>query len=126
LHEAAIAEAVTCGALERLELVADPDYAAVRQLGAVALDDPPRLVGVLRVHGDPDLAEPVDRERENRMRKIRGDDRRHAVRLEQAADDARFNVRLRAKDDGEVGHDSQLATTALFSVSSLFSVVESF
>ena len=48
LEQAAIAEAVADRLLQRLELVAQPHHLAVLQLGAVALDDALRLLGLAR------------------------------------------------------------------------------
>ena len=70
-------------------------------LVAVAVDDPLGVRGVLRVHRDPQL---VDRQRKRRARHVRRDHRRDPVRLEQAADDVRLDLRRRAEDDDEVGH----------------------
>ena len=65
LEQPAVAEPVGDGLLQRLELVAQPHDLPVRQLRAVALDDAARLVGVVGVHRNPDLAELVDGQRKN-------------------------------------------------------------
>ena len=45
---------------------------------------------------------PLDRQRKDRVRHVGRDHRRHAVRLEQAAHDAGFDVGVRAEDDDRV------------------------
>ena len=106
LDESAIAKPVRRRPLETLELVAQPNHAAVRHLGAVAFDDAPSFVGIFGVDGNPHLAETVDGHGKDRMRQVRPDDGRHAVRLEQPADDARLDVRVRAEDDCEISQRS--------------------
>ena len=104
-EQAAIAEPVADRLLQRLELVAQAHDLPVLQLGAVGVDDPLCLLGVGRVHRDSDVAQPVDRQREDRVRNVRRrDDRHHVVGFEQAADDLRLDVGMRAEDDDEIGH----------------------
>ena len=108
LEQPAVAEAVADRLLQRLELVAQPDDLPARELGAVALDDAPRLVGVVR-------REPTMRTSPSALTvsgntdcgSVRRDDRRHAVRLEQPAHDARLDVGVRAEDDDQVSHERQ-------------------
>ena len=104
LEQPAIAESIVDRVLERVELVADPDDFRARDLGAVALDDSARLVRLVRADRDPDFPELVDVHRKHRMQHRGGDDRAHAVGLEQAAHDARLDVGVRAKDDDQVSH----------------------
>ena len=92
LEQAAIAEAIADRLLQRLELVAQPHDLAVLELGAVALDDALRLVGLAGVDRDAHLGEAVDRHRKDRVRHVGRDHRHDAVGLEQAADDLRFDV----------------------------------
>ena len=102
LEQSAIAEAVADGLLERLELVSQPHQASVGQLAAVTLDDAARLLRVVGMHRQPHLAEPVYRQRKNRMRHVGADDRHHAVRFEQAAHDASLDRRRAAEDDRQI------------------------
>ena len=73
----------------------------------MAIDDAARMVGVIGVHRNPDLADAVDRQREDGMRNIRRHDEQEAVGLEQPAHDARLDVGVRLKDDDEITHEIQ-------------------
>ena len=77
LEQSAVAEAIADGSLQRLEFVAEPDNLAgltAPELGTVALDDAPRLVGVVCMNGDANLAERADGHGEQRLRQVRCDD----------------------------------------------------
>jgi hypothetical protein len=81
-EEAAIVEPIADRLLQRLELVAQAHQLAVLtalQLGAMRVDDPLRVFGLVRVHGEPHFAEAVDRQRKDRVRHVGGDHRHHAV-----------------------------------------------
>ena len=64
-EQPAVAEPVRDGLLQRLELVAQPHELPVGQLRAVAFDDATRVVGVVWMHRNPDLAGTVDGQGKN-------------------------------------------------------------
>ena len=106
LEQPAIAEPVADRLLQRLELVAQPHDVAVPELRPVARDDALRVLRVAGVDPDAHLVETVDRQRKDRVRHVRREDRHDPVRFEQAADDLRFDVRMRPEDDDEVCHSA--------------------
>src|SRR6185369_15960369 len=115
LEQPAILEAVADAPLERLELGAERHDAAAADLVAVALDDPLRRLRVLGADGDaafPGLI--VQRERKRRPRVVAEESRRDIVRLEQAADDARLDLRRGAEDDDQIArpHTASLSAAA--------------
>src|SRR5439155_4896660 len=83
LEQPPVAEAIADRLLQGLELVAQPDKLTAPQFGAVALDNALRLAGVVGMYRDANLAERAHGHREQRLRQVRRDDRRYAVRLEQ-------------------------------------------
>src|SRR5262245_15769503 len=103
LEQPAVAEAIDDRLLERIELVAQAYHLAGFELGAVAVDDPACLAGILGPDGDPYFAELVDVQRKHRVRHGSRQHRHDAVRLEQPAYDARFDIGLRAEDDDWIG-----------------------
>ena len=64
-EQPAVAEPVRDGLLQRLELVAQPHELPVGQLRAMAFDDATRVVGVVWMHRNPDLAGAVDGQGKN-------------------------------------------------------------
>ena len=95
---------VADAALQVRELVTQRNDAAARPSRAVAVDEPPGLLRILRAHGNPDVGVAVHRERKNRPRQARRHQRRDAVAFEQAADDARLDVGRRSEHDGQLIH----------------------
>ncbi len=103
LEQAEVPEAVAGRALQRVELVPQAHDLPGRQLRPMAVDDAARLLDVFLVHGQADVAEAVNRQRKDVPHRAGRHDARHAVRLEQTAHDAGFDVGMRAKDDDEGG-----------------------
>ena len=77
-------------------------------LVAVAVDDLQRALGLVFADRQPQL---VRRERKRRAREIGRHQHFDAVRFEQALDDVGFDLRRRAKDDGQVTHGRAHAST---------------
>ena len=105
LEQTAVAEAVVDRSLQRLELVTETDHPSAGHFIAVAVDDVAGLELVGGVHGDAHFAELVDRQRKHGVGHAGGDERPHAVDLEQSTHDARLDVGMRAEDDDELAHD---------------------
>ena len=101
LEQPPIPEPIADARLQVLEFVAQPHDAAA-DLVAMRVDDPRRLLGRFRVHGDPDLAERVHRHGENRLRVARHADAVDAVALEERHDDAGLDVGARSEDDNRL------------------------
>ncbi len=103
-EQPAVAEAIADRLLQGLELVAQPDKLTAPQFCAVALDNALRVAGVVGMNRDANLAERAHGHREQRLRQVRSDDRRHSMRLEQPAHDARFDVGSRPEDGNQIRH----------------------
>jgi hypothetical protein len=98
LEKSPILEAIRDAALQIVELVAQAhDLGA--HVFAVALDDPPRVLRGALGHGDANLAERVDRHRENRLGIARDAEAGDAVAVEERRDDAGFDVGRRGEDN---------------------------
>src|SRR5262249_55881666 len=106
LEQPDIAETVAGRPLQRVELIPQADDLARRELGSMAVDQSARLLDVFLVHGQADVAEAFDRQREDAPHRAGRDDGRNPVRFEQPAHDARLHVGVRPEDhdEGTGGH----------------------
>ena len=106
-QQPAVAEPVSEAPLQRLELVADGDHGRAIGVRPVRLDKPCRLGRLVGRHGNAHLPQAFHADREHRWRALQRAHDRDAVRLQQAGDNARLDIRVGTEDDGPVaGHAS--------------------